>query len=99
MGTLYYGDTRAAIAIDDVQLAHLRVVMISKLRRNEPFSFSWLKTDGAAHRSTVWVSPQTILEFEFDGPDTPELDMARLERLSRDASTAKGLTVEVTADA
>jgi len=93
MGTLYYGDTRAAIAIDDRQLAHLRVVMISKLRRNEPFSLSW-KNTGDDRRSTVWVSSQTTLQFEFDEAETPELDMAILERLSREASTARGLSAE-----
>jgi len=98
LGTLYYGDTRAAIAIDDRQLAHLRVVMISKLRRNEPFSFSWTNPgDAASRRSTVWVSSQTTLQFDFDDAETPELDMATLERLSREASTARGLAAEPSA--
>jgi hypothetical protein len=95
MGTLYYGDGRTPIAVDDEQLAHVRVVVISKLRRNEPFPLTWHRPEtDSAHRSTVWVSSHSTLEFEFDEADTPELDMERLERLSRDASTARGLTVE-----
>jgi len=94
MGTLYYGDARAAIAIDDRELAHLRVVIISKLRRKEPFAFSWVKpATERADRSTIWISSDTLLEFEFDEKGTPELNRQWLEHLSQAASSAAGLSL------
>lgn len=43
MGTLFYGDNRFAIGIDDRSLAHLQLVILAKLRRDESFSFTWHK--------------------------------------------------------
>lgn len=96
MGTLYYGDARATIAIEDRLLAHLQVVMVSKLRRNEPFTLSWSKPGrDSAHRATVWISAQALLEFEFDHSELPELNRQWIEALAQAASTASGLSLTI----
>ena len=41
MGTMYYGGSAMPIRIDDRALAHLKVVLATKLRRNESFTLSW----------------------------------------------------------
>lgn len=94
MGTLYYADaTRVAIPMDDRTLAHVKFVMINKLRRNEPFTFSWDKPDDqGAGRSSVWISAQIPLEFEFDDATPPELNRAWLEVLNQASSTVAGLS-------
>jgi hypothetical protein len=94
MGTLYYGSSRSAIPVSDRELAHLRVVMISKLRRNESFAFSWVKPPAEpVDRSTIWISGDTLLEFEFAEKGTPELNRVWLEQLSQSASSAAGLSL------
>jgi hypothetical protein len=93
MGTLYYADaTRVAIPIEDRALAHIKFVMIAKLRRNEAFTFSWDKPEEeGGGRSSIWVSAQIPLEFEFDDPTPVELNREWIEQLSQSASTVSGL--------
>lgn len=94
MGTLYYGDSRLPIPIDDRALAHLKVVMVNKLRRGESFTFSWVKTRSEGHgRSTIWLSPEIALHFEFDGNTGPVLNRRWLEELSLVASSSAGLAI------
>ena len=92
MGTLYYGDARVAIPIDDRALSHLRFVILTKFRRNEGCGFSWAKTasDGSG-RSTIWLHPSIPLQFEFDGGRNPSLNRAWLENLTQQAATSGGL--------
>jgi hypothetical protein len=91
---LLYGDSRTPIEIDDRALAHLRFVMLAKLRRGEGFGFSW--SHGSAHgggRSTVWMHPSIPLQFEFDGSRSPALNRAWLEVLTQVAATSGGLSL------
>lgn len=94
MGTLYYGSQRLAVVIADRPLAHLKAVMLAKLRRNEGFGFSWSKgMDEGSGRCTVWVHPAIELQFDFDDAARPALNRAWLEVLTRQASTSLGLTL------
>jgi hypothetical protein len=36
-----YGAHEYAVEVDDRALAHLKMVMVAKLRRHEPFLLSW----------------------------------------------------------
>ena len=49
MGTMQYG-SGSEIQIEDRALAHLKVAIATKLRRNESFTLSWKHPDGAAAR-------------------------------------------------
>src|SRR5690606_261876 len=64
MGILYYGGSNVPIHIEDRALAHLKVVIIAKLRRNESFTVSWrhhpTEPEG---RSTIWLHPSLPLRF------------------------------------
>ena len=46
MGTIYYGGSATPIHIEDRVLAHLKVVVATKLRRGESFTVSWQHPDG-----------------------------------------------------
>lgn len=94
MGTLYYGDARLPIPVDDRALAHIQIVIVNKLRRNESFTFSWIKSRSEGHgRSTVWFSPQVAVHFEFDGSKSPQLNRRWLEELSVLAGSGTGLVI------
>lgn len=94
VGTLYYGDSRFAIAVEDRALSHLKVVIINKLRRGESFTFSWAKSRSEGHgRSTIWIAPSLVLHFEFDGSKAPTLNRRWLEELALVASSGTGLLI------
>ncbi|MFS0714058.1 ATP-dependent DNA ligase [Microbacterium sp. 2P01SA-2] len=99
MGTLVYGSQGRTFDVEDRLLAHLRVVFMNKLRRNEPFMF---------HRSTdsglfsVWVHPAVPLVFLFSGSRPPTINRHWVEALLIEAGGANGLRVTpepATADA
>ena len=74
MGTIYYGGSATPIHIEDRALAHLKVVISTKLRRDESFTVSWRHPeDQARGRSTLWVHPSIPLRFVFENPEPDEL--------------------------
>ncbi|MCI1018013.1 hypothetical protein HWD99_05200 [Microbacterium sp. C5A9] len=93
MGSLYYGAS-APISIEDRALAHLKVVVATKLRRNESFTLSWQHQDGDQQgRSTVWLHPSIPLRFVFDEPEAPELSRRWIEELAHSANSSGGITL------
>ncbi|MCM3778921.1 DUF7882 family protein [Microbacterium hydrocarbonoxydans] len=93
MGFLYYGDSEP-IQIDDRALAHLKVVVATKLRRNESFTVSWRHPDGQPNgRSTIWLHPSIPLRFVFQDPETPELSRRWIEDLAHSANSSGGITL------
>lgn len=94
MGTFYYGDARYAIPIEDRALAHLKLVILTKLRRNESFAFSWDKGIENGHgRGTIWIHPALALHFDFAGTRHPEINRAWLEEMSISANQTLGLVI------
>lgn len=92
MGTLHYGDMDTPIWIDDHALAHLKVVIVTKLRRGESFTVSWRHPeDEPGGRSTIWLDPSIPLFFTFDEPEAPQLDRELLEELAHSATSTNGI--------
>lgn len=92
MGTIQYGGAVDAIHIDDRALAHLKVVIATKLRRNESFTLSWEHPEGdPAGRSTIWLHPSIPLRFTFDDPETPPLNVKWIEGLMHSANSTGGI--------
>jgi hypothetical protein len=80
--------------MDDRLLAHLKVVIVAKLRRGEPFLLSW--TLGAAEgsgRKSLWMHPSIPLQFEFDGSRRPTLNRAWLDELMASSMTNQGMLI------
>ena len=90
MGLIFYGNSPDPIEVDDRTLAHLKVVIALKLRRNESFTLSWPHPD-ATGRSTLWLHPSIPLRFTFDEPVAPELSQQWLSELSNSANTSGGI--------
>jgi hypothetical protein len=99
VGHLIYG-VAPAIRIDDRALEHLRFVIVTKLRRDESFSFTWdgepdVDGDDASPRpgvhGSVWISRGSSLYFSFDQPMEGPLNREWLSLLSAAASSNDGL--------
>lgn len=92
MGALVYGSVPLEFEFEDRVLAHLQVVIASKLRRGESFTFVW--DDGAAERQrrAVWLHPSIPLYFQFVSAVEPEqLNRRWLESLAASANSGPGL--------
>ena len=99
MGSLYYGASTEPIDMPDRLLAHVKVVLATKLRRGESFTLTWRHPDDApAGRSTIWVQPAIPLRFVFESPENEKLDSNLLTEMARAASSSAGLTVDIDAD-
>lgn len=91
MGYLVY-DSSTVISFDDRVLAHLEIVIVSKLRRKESFALSWRESpDNGDGRTTVWIDPSIPLRFRFNGSRPPVLDREWIERLAAAAASSAGL--------
>ena len=94
MGKFIYGAPSISVEIEDRILAHLKVVIVAKLRRGESFTFSWNRAlgSGSGH-SSVWLNSSVPLEFDFSGSKAPALNKAWLEELVQVANTPAGLRI------
>lgn len=101
MGKLIYDGEDRPIIIEDRTLAHLKVVIATKLRRQESFTLSW--TNGPQEpggRSTIWLHPSIPLRFVFDEPEPPVLNANWISALMHSANSTGGIQlIEETADA
>lgn len=91
MGHLAYAGI-AEYDFDDRALAHLKVAIGMKLRRQESFFISWSKpAEEGSGRFSLWVSPSTPLAFRFEGSRAPELNRVWIDVLSSLSHTPRGL--------
>ena len=90
MGQLRYGSPPEVFELDDRTLAHVEIVLLAKLRRNENFAVS-LDVPGGG-RSTVWIGSNTILHFKFDSA-RHDINKAWLEELIDSANTPAGMRI------
>jgi hypothetical protein len=94
MGKFIYGAPSITVEFDDRVLAHIKVVIVSKLRRNESFTFSWeIPSSMGSGSSSVWLHPAIPLQFQFSGSREPALNRRWLDELNSSANTPGGLRV------
>lgn len=93
MGKLTY-DSTVVVDFDDRLLAHLQMVIATKLRRGESFAFSW-RDDVAVGdgRTTIWLHPALPLVFKYFGGKQPAINRAWVEALLQTANSSAGLHV------
>ena len=92
MGTIYYGGSATPIHIEDRALAHLKVVIATKLRRGESFTVSWRHPDDQPRgRSSIWLHESITLRFVFDDPEPALLSREWIEELSNSANSSGGI--------
>jgi hypothetical protein len=89
---LNYGVGSEPIHIEDRALAHLKMVVATKLRRNESFTLSWMHSENdAPGRSTIWLHPSIPLRFTFDDPEAPSINVKWVEELMHSANSTGGI--------
>ncbi|PII81367.1 hypothetical protein BMH32_02510 [Leucobacter sp. OLJS4] len=93
MGFLIYGGTQE-FEFEDRTLAHLKVAITTKLRRQESFLMSWVNpVERGGGRLSVWLAPNIPLVFRFSGGRPPQLNRHWVEILIDHSHTARGLIV------
>lgn len=91
MGKFIY-DGNIKVDFEDRTLAHLQLVIASKLRRGEPFNFTWKDdTSIGDGRTTVWVHPRSSLVYKYYGSRAPKLNVAWVDALAYTANAPTGL--------
>jgi len=78
---LEYNSSRPPIEVDDETLAHVKIVIGTKLRRLESFMMTWPADKKRSGRTTVWMNPAIPLVFEFDSNDVLSIAPSRIERM------------------
>ncbi|MFH8252244.1 ATP-dependent DNA ligase [Microbacterium sp. B2969] len=92
MGRFIYDTMANSVDIDDRTLAHLRIVVMNKLRRSEAFMFDVEVGDGSGRRS-FWIHPSVPLQFHFFGSRNPRINRLWIEELMQSASGPNGLSI------
>ncbi|MBT9606694.1 hypothetical protein [Microbacterium sp.] len=96
MAKMFYGTAPEPITIDDRVLAHVKVVVATKLRRGESFTLSWTHgVDEPGGHSTIWLQPAIPLRFVFDSEQPESLDQNLLTRMANDANSSRGLSLDI----
>ncbi|WP_334148234.1 DUF7882 family protein [Microbacterium sp.] len=95
MGTLEYNSSRPPIEIDDVTLAHLKIIIGTKLRRQESFMMTWLPDrENPIGRLTAWVHPSIPVILAFDNAKMPKIDPKRIARMMESLNSAGELLID-----
>ncbi|AZS47982.1 ATP-dependent DNA ligase [Microbacterium oxydans] len=91
MGKFIYEGERK-IEIEDRALTHLQLVITAKLRRGEPFGFTWKDdTSVGGGRTTVWLHGGSSLVFKYHGSRQPSINREWIEALAFTANSPGGL--------
>jgi hypothetical protein len=92
MGILQYNDEE--YDFDDRLLAHLQIVISTKLRRRENFFLSWTQPmERGSGRHSIWIDNGLPLHFFFNGSRPASINREWLELLLTGASQTGGLLV------
>lgn len=87
---IYEGGTKSEI--EDRALAHIQLVVTAKLRRGEPFGFTWREDASVGGgRTTVWVHPGASIVYKYYGGRQPSINRAWIEALAFTANSPTGL--------
>lgn len=80
------------VEIEDRALTHLQLVITAKLRRGEPFMFTW-KEDASVGggRTAVWLHAASDLVYKYHGSRQPSINRAWVDALAFTANAPSGL--------
>jgi hypothetical protein len=94
VGKLMYGAAGLEIEFDDRVLAHLQLVISTKLRRAEGFFFSWRDDPALGDgRSSIWLETSIPLRFRYSSSQRHDLNREWLEQLTQSANQPAGLSL------
>lgn len=91
MGKFIY-ESGVKTEFEDRALLHLQLVITAKLRRGEPFPFSWREDASVGGgRTTVWIHHGSSLVFKYFGSRQPAINRGWVEALAFTANSPGGL--------
>jgi hypothetical protein len=91
LGTLKYDGT--TVDFPDQVLAHIEIVVVQKLRRQEAFFLSWHESEGGGGRTGIWMHPAALVTFHYASREPAEIDRDWVARLLAAASSTAGMFV------
>lgn len=95
MGRLRYDGTSEPIHIDDETLAVLKVIIGTKLRRQESFMMTWRPAEGGdPGRVTVWIHPAIPLQFLFTASEPQHIEKRRVEEVMQALNASGELVID-----
>lgn len=93
MGTLIYGNGRE-FEFDDRTLSHVKIALVTKLRRHESFLLNWeIPIEQGGGRMSLWISREIPLAFAFNGSRPPALNERWMEALLHTSQRTGGMVV------
>lgn len=93
MGQLIYGPG-TVYEMDDRTLAHVKLALTTKLRRQESFLLSWPISAGhGSGRTSLWINPTIPLQFQFSGSRPPTINRTWVMMMLESAHSDRGLTI------
>lgn len=91
MGKFIY-ENGVKAEFEDRALLHLQMVITAKLRRGEPFPFTWREDASVGGgRTTIWLHPGSTLVFKYYGSRQPGINRGWTDALAFTANSPGGL--------
>jgi hypothetical protein len=86
VGVLRYQNEE--FAFDDRMLAHLQIVISTKLRRSENFFLSWaVPVEGGGGRHALWIDNGVPVHITYAGSRAPQINREWIEALILSSAT------------
>ena len=94
MGRLVYGCAAQEYEFDDRTLSHVKIAIVTKLRRHESFLLNWqVEPHNGGGRVSLWVSREIPLAFIFADAVPPKLNERWMEVLMQSSQRTGGMVV------
>lgn len=99
VGQLIYGPG-TVYEMDDRTLAHVKLALTAKLRRQESFLLSWpIAADQGSGRTSLWMAPTLPLQFQFSGSRPPTINRNWVVAMLEGSHSDRGLMILSEAEA
>lgn len=93
MGKLLYANGQE-YEFDDRTLSHVKIALVTKLRRHESFLLNWqIPPEQGGGRMSIWVSREIPMVFVFAGSRPPVLNERWMEALLHSSQRTGGMVV------
>ncbi|MEV8212313.1 hypothetical protein [Leifsonia sp. NPDC077715] len=100
MGRLIYGYAAQEYEFDDRTLSHVKIALVTKLRRHESFLLNWqIPHDLGGGRISIWISHEIPLAFVFSETVPPKLNERWMEALMQSSQRTGGMVIVSEAEA
>lgn len=91
---LIYGASRESYEFDERTLSHVKIAIITKLRRHESFLVTWdVPVEQGSGRISLWMSREIPLAFEFRESSPPSLNQRWMEALLLSSQRTGGMVL------